>query len=256
MDPSAIGLLPLVLIVTTIAVGAFIKGITGLGLPIFAIPTLAMFVPIDHAVVIMVLPSVIANSWLILVHREHLPVLKEHRTFIILGVAGAFTGTWILASANDTILRSLLAFWLGIYLLQHFLNKDTPRTISAGNLTAGPLGFAAGTLQGATGISAPIIAPYYHARNLTTSMYAFAVASSFMLLSVSQLVGLTTANLITPTLAGYGVLATITTMVFIPVGVRYSHKLSQRTFGRILITVFVLIEVKLIYDVLSLIGWL
>lgn len=249
MDLASIGLAPALLILATIAMGAFIKGITGLGLPIFAIPVLAMFVSVDSAVIIMALPSLIANLWLIVVHRNQLPLMKEHSGFLIPGFIGALIGTWILASFDDMMLRILLASWLGLYLLQVFAGRPDVAIFAGKGRLAGPLGLAAGSLQGATGISAPVIAPYFHARGLTLSAYAFAVAFSFALLAVAQLLAITTVKLFTPALIGYSLLATATTMVFIPVGVTVAKKMSQQSFNRLLPVLFVFIECKLLYDV-------
>ncbi len=251
MDPASVGLLALAFIVATIAVGAFVKGITGLGLPIFAIPALAMFMPVESAVVIMTIPSLLANGWLITAHRQHVKILAEHRAFLVLGVIGTFAGTWVLASFNDDILKTLLAIWLGVYLLQKFLGKDTSRIFSGRGGVSGPLGFSAGALQGATGISAPVVAPYFHARDLTLSAYAFAVAFAFALFTIAQLAAMTTVNLLTPALLGFSVLASVTTLVFTPLGVRYSSRLSQKVFDRFLLGTFVLIELKLAYDIVT-----
>jgi uncharacterized membrane protein YfcA len=251
VDFATTGLLPVFIILTTIATGAFIKGVTGLGLPIFAIPALAMFVPVENAIVIMALPSLFANLWLIVVHREHLPIIRQHRAFLLLGFVGALLGTWFLANVNDFLLRVILATWLGLYLVQHYAGWSTTRRYTDKSSVAGALGLAAGTLQGTTGISAPIIAPYYHARGLTLSAYAFAVASTFAMLSVAQLSVMATADLFTPTLLGYSVLATVTTLTFVPAGVRIGRKLQQATFDRLLPLVFVLIELKLVYDIVA-----
>ena len=251
MDFATIGWLPVIIILTTISIGAFMKGVTGLGLPIFAIPALAMFVPVENAVVIMALPSLLANIWLIAVHREHLPVMQKHLAFLISGFIGALLGTWFLANIDDSLLRIVLAGWLGLYLIQYYAGWSTSSKYSDKLAVAGTLGLAAGTLQGTTGISAPIIAPYYHARGLTLSAYAFAVACTFALLSVAQLSVMTTTDLFTPTLLGYSVLATVTTLTFVPIGVRVGKKLRQATFDRLLPLVFVLIEIKLIYDIIA-----
>jgi uncharacterized membrane protein YfcA len=251
VDFSTAGFLPVLIISTTIAVGAFIKGVTGLGLPIFAIPALAMFVPVENAVVIMALPSLLANTWLIVVHREHLPTLRKYRVFLVLGFIGALLGTWFLANVNDSLLRIFLASSLGLYLIQHYAGWSTSNDYSGKAAVAGTLGLAAGTLQGTTGISAPIIAPYYHARGLTLSAYAFAVSCTFALLSVAQLSVMTTEKLFTPTLLGYSILAGVTTLMFVPVGVRVGRTLRQATFDRMLPLVFVLIESKLIYDIIA-----
>lgn len=251
MDVGSIGLIPAIIILATIAIGAIMKGVTGLGLPIFAIPALAMFVPVDVAVIVMALPSLVANTWLIIVHREHLPLMRNHRAFLALGLIGALVGTWFLANLDDAVLRILLASWLGIYLIQLFFGNAKSAMFSGEAGLAGPLGFAAGTLQGATGISAPVIAPYYHAHGLTLSAYAFAVACTFALLSAGQLSTMAAVNLFTPALLGYGLLATITTMLFMPVGIRFSKRMSRETFDRILPALFVLIEIKLIYDIIT-----
>ena len=65
-----IELLDLVVIVAAIAVGAFIKGATGGGLPQIAIPVMAVFLGVEHAVVVMTIPGVIANGWLVWTHRQ------------------------------------------------------------------------------------------------------------------------------------------------------------------------------------------
>lgn len=251
MDLASLGLMPLLFIVATIAFGAFVKGITGLGLPIFAIPALALFVPVESAVVILALPALVANLWLIVVHREHLPLLRPHRAFLALGFVGTLGGTWALARLDDTVLRAILAAWLGIYLVAYVLGNGATQKFATSRRLSGPIGFAAGTLQGATGISAPIIAPYFHGRDLSTAAYAFAVAFAFALFSIAQLSAMTTTKLLTPALFGYSVLATVTIMVFIPLGIKYGRNLSKTAFDRFLLSLFVLIEIKLVYDILA-----
>lgn len=251
MDLVSIGFVPVAFILATIAIGAFIKGITGLGLPIFAIPALAMFVPVETAVIVMALPSLAANIWLIVVHREHMSLMRDHRTFLALGFIGAVAGTWILATIDDGLLRGLLAGWLGLYLLQHYTGRAKSDMFSGQSGLAGPLGLAAGSLQGATGISAPVIAPYFHARGLTLSAYAFAVAFTFALLAVAQLSTMTTVNMFTPTLLGYSLLATVTTLLFVPLGVRFAKNLRRELFDRFLPLLFVMFEIKLLYDIFA-----
>jgi uncharacterized membrane protein YfcA len=251
MDLASIGLLPAIIVLATIAIGAFMKGITGLGLPMFAIPALALFVPVESAVVIMAAPSLVANFWLVFLHRDKLPSMNRHRIFVMSGFVGALAGTWLLASINDDYLRIALAGWLGIYLLQHFTGRAKSGLFSGKAGLAGPLGFAAGSLQGATGISAPVIGPYYHAHELALSHYTVAVAFTFAVLSVAQLSAMTTVELMTPTLAIYSLLATTTTMVFMPIGVRFGKRVARETFDRIIPVLFVLIEIKLVYDIFT-----
>ena len=100
-----------------------------------------------------------------------------------------------------------------------------------------------------TGISAPIIAPYFHSRGLSLAAYAFAVSFAFGLLAIAQMTAMTAVKLLTPTLLVYSLLATVATMIFIRVGVKFAERISQKTFDRYLPLMFVVIEIKLIYDV-------
>jgi uncharacterized membrane protein YfcA len=250
LDLASLGLLPAIFVLSTIAIGSLIKGITGLGLPLFSIPALALFVPVETAVVVIALPTLVANVWLIVVHREYLASMQKHRFFLAMGFIGALGGTWFLANFDDKVLRILLAVWLGIYLIQLFTGRTNSNLYSGKAGTSGPLGLAAGVLQGATGISAPVIAPYYHAHGYTLSAYAFAVAFTFALFAAGQVSAMAFVDLLTPTLLGYSVIAVMTTIVFMPLGLRLSKRLSVEAFRRFLPVLFVLMEIKLIADII------
>ena len=54
--PMDSGLLAAVLV--AISIGALLKGMTGLGLPLFAVPALATFTSVEEAVVLMIIPGI------------------------------------------------------------------------------------------------------------------------------------------------------------------------------------------------------
>jgi hypothetical protein len=45
-------------VIGSISIGAFIKGLTGAGLPLLAVPMLATITPVEDAVILMILPGV------------------------------------------------------------------------------------------------------------------------------------------------------------------------------------------------------
>ena len=53
----------LVVIVVAIGVGAFVKGVTGTGLPQIAIPVMAAVIGVERAVIIMAIPGILSNGW-------------------------------------------------------------------------------------------------------------------------------------------------------------------------------------------------
>jgi len=235
--------------VFAIGIGALAKGITGVGLPILAVPVLASFTSVEEAVVLMVLPSIAANGWLVVTHRKW-AVLREHRGFLLFGLAGGILGTWLLSILDEHWRKLILAIWLGVYLLQYFSKQSYDRYFSGRGNLGSLLGVAAGTIQGASGISAPIVAPYFHANGLVRETYAFATASTFLLFSFAQIAAMSRLELLTTERLMIGLIAVVPTLLFTHLGIRWSRSISEKTFHNILLTLFVAMELKLVIDIL------
>ena len=248
MDTSLISVALLASAMFAIGLGAFVKGITGVGLPILAIPVLASFTSVEEAVVLMVLPSIAANGWLVLTHRKW-AVLREHRRFLLFGLAGGVLGTWLLSVLDEHWLKLILAIWLGIYLLQYTCKGSFDHYFSGRGKLGSLLGIAAGTIQGASGISAPIVAPYFHANGLVRETYAFATASTFLIFSGAQLTTMFRLELLTTERLMIGLMVVAPTLLFTHVGIRWSRNISDRAFQNILLTLFAVMEFKLVIDI-------
>ena len=52
----------LVIVLVAVIIGSVAKAVTGMGLPVIAIPIAALFVDIDTAVVVIAFPNVLATS--------------------------------------------------------------------------------------------------------------------------------------------------------------------------------------------------
>jgi len=235
--------------ILAIAIGGTAKGITGVGLPILAVPVLASFTSVEEAVVLMVLPGLAANGWLVGTHRKW-AVLRNHGGFLLAGLAGGVLGTWLLSVVGDRWLKLMLAIWLGVYLIQYFSERSYERYFS-GRGGLGPiLGMTAGTIQGASGISAPIVAPYFHANGLVREAYAFATAFTFLLFAGAQIAAMNKMDLLTAERLMVGLIIVVPTLLFTQLGIRLAHRISEQTFHRILLALFVAMELKLVIDIL------
>ena len=250
MDSIALTPQLVVLVLAAISFGALIKGMTGLGLPMFAVPALATFMSVEEAVVLMVIPGIAANLMLIITHRQHSPLLKQHLPFLVAGVAGAFAGTWLLQNISDQWLRVVLAIWLGQYLIRNFSRKELLPDLRVSRKMGSLLGLFAGTSQGASGISAQVVAPYYHSQRLNTQAYAFVVAASFLLFSLSQFTAMTAFDLFTAKRFKLTLFALIPTLIFIQIGIAQAKRIPAASFNKFLLILFLLMEIKLISDIL------
>lgn len=248
MDLSSISLGLLVVTMLAIGLGALAKGITGVGLPILAVPMLTTFTSVEEAVVLMVLPGFAANGWLVLTHRKW-SSLRHHSGFLLFGLAGAFFGTWLLSVLDEHWLKLILAIWLGVYLIQYFSKRSYDQYFSGRGGLGSVLGAAAGTIQGASGISAPIVAPYYHANGLVGETYAFATALTFLLFTTVQIAAMGEMELFTPERLFIGLIVVVPTLLFTHVGIRLAQRINEKTFHHILLILFVVMELKLVIDI-------
>jgi len=248
VDFSLISIGLLAAAILAISIGSLAKGITGVGLPILAVPALASFTSVEEAVVLMVLPGIAANGWLVVTHGKW-NILREHRSFLVLGVIGGILGTWLLSILDDRWLKLILAIWLGVYLLQYFAKRSYDHLFSGRGGFGSLLGMAAGTMQGACGVSAPIVAPYFHANGLTRETYAFATAFTFLLLSAAQITAMSSLELLTQERLIIGLIVIVPTLLFTQLGIRWSRNISEKAFHNILLTLFIAMELKLLFDI-------
>ncbi len=250
MDLSVIGPWLVVAVLVTISLGALFKGMTGLGLPLFAVPAIAMITSVEEAVVLMIIPALGSNLWLIASHRRFASLLREHVAFLVAGFIGGIIGTFLLIVVDDRWLKLILAAWLALYLLQYFLGDLLAPLFRARGAVAALVGLTGGTIQGATGVSAHIVAPYFHDPKIKPEAYAFLVASTFLVFSVAQLSTAASTQLFTPSRLALSVAALIPTLLFTRIGISMAGVISTVVFNRILLITFLGMEIKLLADVL------
>ena len=221
-----------------------------MGLPVFAVPAIATLTSVEEAVVLMIIPGLGANLWLIVSHQRFKDAVGRHKHFLIAGILGGVLGTLLLDQINDRWLKSLLAAWLAVYLLQRLFWKRSRLSFQPTGPAAAAIGALAGATQGAVGISSQIVAPYFNDGKLEPGAYAFLMATAFLAFSIGQLVAAAGGGLFTPDRVMVGAAALIPVAIFTQLGIRYSSRISQDLFQTILLGVFVLMELKLLWDVL------
>ena len=249
MDISAFGAGLIFVALAAISIGALIKGMTGLGLPLIAVPVIATYTSVELAVVLMIIPTFGSNLWLVVSHRRYAGLLRAHIPFLVAGFLGGIFGTFALVAVDDRWLKLALAAWLALYLLQFAFGNFLQSVFQAKGAGAVAVGFTGGTLQGATGVSAHIVAPYFHGRKVVAEAYAFLIACAFLTFSAAQLTTAASTELFTMQRLLLGAIALLPTLVFTRVGIAYAGKISEAVFQKLLIAIFVVMEIKLISDV-------
>ena len=92
-----------------LALGGILKGATGMGTPVIAVPALAAYFDVPFAIAILIVPNIATNGWQIFRHRAeggNLPFLKR---FVVAGAIGALIGTLLLIELPANVLSLWLA---------------------------------------------------------------------------------------------------------------------------------------------------
>jgi uncharacterized membrane protein YfcA len=248
LEPRTVTISTVLVIVAAMGVGAFVKGVTGQGLPSIAIPVMATFIGVEAAVVIMAIPGIVTNSWLIWTHRTHFPHTRDLATLLATGTVGAVVGTFLLERLNENVLALTLAAIVVVYAVVYFVHPELRLPERITRLTSPPVGLAAGLLQGATGISGPLIATYLHGLRLDKEAYVLSITTAFQVYAVVQALTLALVGLYTGDRLVLSLLSLLPIMAILPLGARLTGRLSRKSFEHVVLALLLVLALKLLYD--------
>lgn len=243
MDPVAY-----LTITVALACGALVKGATGMGLPLVALPFLVAVFGLQHSVGILLIPILVTNAWQLYRFRGNraAPGTRFLPPFLVGGTAGVAIGTWLLVVAPERYLLiglgALLLGYVALRLLRPawLIDERTARAAAV------PAGDGAGLLQGATGISAPIGVTFIHAMKLGRDAHVYAVSAMFLLFALVQLLALAGSGVMQPEWYLHGAFALVPVGLFMPLGQWLGGKLSAAAFDRVILVFLGLMGGKLL----------
>jgi uncharacterized membrane protein YfcA len=241
----------LALVVVAVVLGFSVKGVTGIGGPMLAIPVLAAFRGVEYAVAVITIPAFLANCWLLWKNRDARAEADDVALpLLVSGIVGAAVGSWVLVVADNSVLLLLLAGLVLAYVVLSLVNPSFRLSVTTGRRLGVPVGLVGGWFQGATGISAPVFATYLHALGLARQAFVFAVTLLFAVNGVVQLVSLTA-------LGGYdggrvvaGLVASVPSLVVLPWTNRLGDRLNVQVFRRVVLAMLAASAIALIVGAL------
>lgn len=238
----------ILIIVVAIFIGAFMKGVTGTGLPQVAIPIMAIFLGVERAVVVMAIPGVVTNAWMLWTYRRHFGATRDLPVLAAAGVAGAVLGSVGLKFLDPRLLAAVLAGVILSYLVLRFARPDVAMPPRVSRYASPPVGMAAGLLQGSTGISGPLLMTYLHTYRLDKQVYVVSIVSLFLVYAVSQTLMLFQLGLYTPDRMGESLLALVPVALALPLGGWLGGRLSARAFDYCILVILAGSAGKLLWD--------
>lgn len=236
------------LAVATVFVAAgFVKGMVGLGLPIFAVSLLSHIIGIREAIYITLAPAMLTS----LAQAVAGPALKtlSNRLWPLLVVGGISIGvaTQLGMKGDKKLLALVVGSLIMIYAITSLLHVRFPPPGKYEKFWTPVLGLIGGTLGGMSGMFAMPVVPYLQTLGLKRDELIQAIAIWFVAgaLIMLTVVGINAA--FTPTLIVLTVIATVTSLFGIWIGGMARGKLSEKMFVKLFLFAFLLLGAGIFY---------
>lgn len=236
----------IIYIATGFALGGVLKGATGAGAPIIAVPLIAIYYDVPFAITVFIVPNVVSNAWQFWTCRAHHLPLEFPIKLAGAGALGAAIGTVMLASFSSDSLKVIVAAAVVLYITFRLLRPDWKLAYKDALKMAVPVGGLAGILQGASGLSAPISMTFLNAMRLERITFMPTISAFFLASVLVQI----------PMLYGYGFLswerfwlscaATALMLIFMPIGAVLSRHISRQTFDRVILLILAVLAIRLV----------
>ena len=238
-----------VLVAVGFLLGGIIKGATGVGAPLIAVPLLTMFYDVQTAVILFAVPNCLPNIWQCWRYRRHRLEAGFISRLAIAGGTGTLIGTILLIQLPATFLKLVLSFTVYGYVLFCWLNPGWHLDMQVAQKIVMPTAAVAGTLQGASGISAPVSVSFISALKLERSQFISTISIYFLATSIVQIPALFAFGLMTPAYLLISSAAVLPLVAGMPIGSFLARKLSREHFDKVILVILFVVATRLLIDI-------
>lgn len=232
--------------IAAVLAGGLVKGVTGIGLPLVAMPILASFIPIPKAIALLSLSS-IATSLLQGMHGGHFMRAGRRLWPLFAGItAGVFASAWTLVVIDLQLLYLLLGAVVVVFACifqRRIVFEVAPR---AEPWVAPAAGIVAGLIGGVSMLFGPIYAMYLSGLRLTKDFFVVGVSLANLVSTLALVAALAGYRLIGSEDLLASVLAMIPAFAGVLLGQKLRRHINEDAFRRALAVVLFLIGLNLI----------
>lgn len=228
-----------------LAAGGVLKGATGAGAPLLAVPALAAFFDVRFAVVVMLVPNLATNAWQTIRFRHKMPDRAFMLPLLGGGIIGIVAGTIALKNLHSALLSLVVAIAVLGYVGLRLARPHWRLEMSRARLLALPAAAAAGVLQGSAGISAPVSITFLNAMQMGRERFIAAISALFATFTVVQIVAVWLSGLIMPGDLLFSLLALLPLSLAMPGGAWLARRISAAALDRVILAVLCVLAVKL-----------
>jgi len=233
----------LVFSVFIIFLSYMIKGLSGFGSGLVAIPLLALFLPITMIVPLLGLLSY-SGTIMQSMHLRKQVVWRDMLPLIPFSLMGIAIAVWLLVNVNEIILIRVLGIFVLIYALYSLLPRPNYQGGRKWAIVAGSFGGMVGALFGTGG---PFYVIYLNMRRLDKGPFRATIAMVFLVDGGARILGYSVSGLYT--MQVLGMLLMLLPVLFLGMYVGHSlHlKIEQTRFNQLISFLLMISGIMLLY---------
>ena len=228
-------LLQIAVIAAAFVVAGVAKGAIGMGMPPIAIGLMSLAVPLESAIAIMVLPTMVTNLWQAGYGGGFGRLRRRFGGMAMTAMIGILAVGLLLSDLGSPG----TAGWVGVLLVLYSIIALTPyrpRVPRSAEWWANPvIGLVSGAVAGSTGVAAVPFLPYMQSLDMNRHDLVQALGIMFLFITGMLAVSLALHGAYHITNSIAGVAAVAPTMVGVWLGQHARRRLSAETFRRVFI---------------------
>jgi len=219
----------------------------GFGESLVAVPLFSLFLPIDIAVPLSVLLSILVA--LVVVVQDHRKIhFNSAKWLIIFAIPGIPAGILILMYGNEQLVKIGLGILIILYSFYALAGKTNVTLHKDSKLWLLICGFLSGLLGGAYGINGPPLVVYGNMRKWTAQHFRATLQAYFLVGSTAGVIGYVAKGLLTATVLKDFAIAIPAALPAIYLGRYLNRKLKGGIFFKYVYGLLLLIGAFLVAD--------
>ena len=234
-----------IIMIVAFALGGLVKGATGAGSPVIAIPVLTVFFDAKLAVAIMAVPNLFSNLVQIKQFRRSVENLTFSLKLSAFGTLGCLGGTLFFILTSTRMIELLVAIITVLYVVLSFKKNSKKLSQQFAKKMIPPIGLLGGFVQGTCGVSAPIALAFLNAIGMKRAEFIFTISCFFGAMAAIQIVSLSFFNFMTWQLFLLGLLSLAPIFLGMSLGDKLTKKISSQSFEKLILVFLILLSLQI-----------
>lgn len=230
---------------------SLVRSALGFGESLIAVPLFLLFLPVEIAVPLSVMLSIIIA--LVVVIQDHKKIHFDSAKWLVFyAILGIPPGILILIYGNEVLIKAGLGTLIILYSLYSLFIKSNKILKEDNKLWLFVCGFLSGVFGGAYGLNGPPLVVYGNLRQWSAKHFRATLQAYFLPVSLISVLGYYSKGLITSEVSTYFIISLITTIPAIFLGRYLNHQLKDGSFFKYVYWGLVIIGIILIVSALAL----